>query len=405
MYNRDTKALLWGRISTNIADSLQYMIIMWFFNERFQSPFLLGLIFAVESGADVLSFLFGPLIDNSNSKKLLVNCSLVQIINVMVLTVLSLTIGIEANNFWAIIMVISMSITTLASTILYPLQMKMIPMVAKDVPLVKVNGLFHVSEKVFDILFNAIATILIAKLLIPINLIITLVVFFVAVKLYSLINYDQHFNFEECEDYEEEGTISEYLEDLKEGFVELKNQGELLKLIVPLIFVNFFYAIAMVGLPRFSTEFISDEATGYGILLTFSAIGSILGASLSQIKNIEKISMKKMVSFCLMMAGISWLLIPTLAERFIYASYIGIFLNGIFISYMNIIFISLVQSRVSEDTLGRVATINESILSSIIPIGNFVGAWILKELGVITTQYTFAIALILFGLYYIFIRS
>lgn len=56
MYNKQTKYLLGGRIATNIADSLQYMIILWFFNETFKSPFLLGVIFAIESGADVISF-------------------------------------------------------------------------------------------------------------------------------------------------------------------------------------------------------------------------------------------------------------------------------------------------------------------------------------------------------------
>lgn len=404
MYNKQTKYLLGGRIATNIADSLQYMIILWFFNETFKSPFLLGVIFAIESGADVISFLFGPLIDNSNSKKLLIKCSAVQIINVLILCVINITFGIKSNVIYSIIMVLSLTITTLASTIIYPLQTKMIPMVAGETPLVKVNGIFNVSEKIFDVLFNAGATLLISSFNVSFNLIISLVVFLIGIKLYSLLNYDENFDYSEIEDYEEEGTVGEYIADLKEGFVELRKQNELLKLIIPLMVINFFFAIADIGLPRLASEYISDEATGYGLILSISAIGSIVGGAFTQFKNIEKANLRKMVAMCLISSGIFKLITAITINRIFVLCCISIFFCSAFISFMNILFISLVQSTVPVNILGRVETINESIISAIIPLGTFAGAFVIKEYGSIMTQYIYAVALVGFGVYYALLK-
>ena len=71
---------------------------------------------------------------------------------------------------------------------------------------------------------------------------------------------------------------------------------------------------------------------------------------------------------------------------------------------MNILFISLVQSTVPVNILGRVETINESIISAIIPLGTFAGAFVIKEYGSIMTQYIYAVALVGFGVYYALLK-
>ena len=58
--------LLIGRIGTNIADSLFYMAILWYFKTHFNSPMLLSVIFIAESSIDMFSFTLGPIIDRIN---------------------------------------------------------------------------------------------------------------------------------------------------------------------------------------------------------------------------------------------------------------------------------------------------------------------------------------------------
>lgn len=43
--NQDVDILLIGRIATNIADSLFYITILWYFKTTFHSPVALSLIF------------------------------------------------------------------------------------------------------------------------------------------------------------------------------------------------------------------------------------------------------------------------------------------------------------------------------------------------------------------------
>lgn len=53
--------------------------------------------------------------------------------------------------------------------------------------------------------------------------------------------------------------------------------------------------------------------------------------------------------------------------------------------------------------LGRVETINDSILSAMIPIGTLVGGWIIKVSGSLMTQYIYGAALLLSAVYYFLI--
>ena len=75
---KDVYNLLFGRIATNIADSLFYMAILWHFKEVSRSPFIVSIIFAVASGIDMISFGFGPLIYRISIKKLLESSTFLQ---------------------------------------------------------------------------------------------------------------------------------------------------------------------------------------------------------------------------------------------------------------------------------------------------------------------------------------
>lgn len=86
--NVNVRRLLAGRVLTNIADSLFYMAILWFFKVRFNSPVILSLIFIADSSIDMLSFTLGPLIDRIYIKKMLKIVTVVQIVTSVIATLL-----------------------------------------------------------------------------------------------------------------------------------------------------------------------------------------------------------------------------------------------------------------------------------------------------------------------------
>ena len=110
--------LLLGRVATNIADSLFYMAILWYFKEVFHSPIAVSIIFAISSGIDVISFSFGPLIDRVSIKKLLEISTTCQVvgslatISVLILNIYSLYIELRLIIFFAV--------STIASEVIYP---------------------------------------------------------------------------------------------------------------------------------------------------------------------------------------------------------------------------------------------------------------------------------------------
>ena len=86
--NQDVDILLIGRIATNIADSLFYITILWYFKTTFHSPVALSLIFIADSTIDMCAFLFGPLIDRVYIKKLLKSVTIGQTCLSLVVTLL-----------------------------------------------------------------------------------------------------------------------------------------------------------------------------------------------------------------------------------------------------------------------------------------------------------------------------
>ncbi len=83
--------LLIGRIATNIADSLFYMAILWYFKENRNSQLMVSILFTISSGIDMMSFSLGPLIDKISIKGLLKYSTFIQIvISIIVVTILGI---------------------------------------------------------------------------------------------------------------------------------------------------------------------------------------------------------------------------------------------------------------------------------------------------------------------------
>ena len=276
---KEEKTLLSGRILTNMGDSMFFMMVLWYFNEEFSSPMLLSLVFAISSLIDMLSFLLGPIVDRTSAKWNLFLVSMLQTVSVFLLWILINFLNKDISSF---LLLFCLIIVYTISMIIYPAGEKLIPVFAKEKDLLKVNSLFQTSEKVLDILFNAVSTILISFL--GFNIILMFVILFlgVATKLYQVvsISVEKIGNIESNNNLEHGYSFYRYINDLSDGIKEMKSHSEILKLFLPLSISNLFYGIAIVGLPIISQVYISTQAYGYGTLLMSSSLGGMLGAIL-----------------------------------------------------------------------------------------------------------------------------
>lgn len=374
--NQDVDILLIGRIATNIADSLFYITILWYFKTTFHSPVALSLIFIADSTIDMCAFLFGPLIDRVYIKKLLKSVTIGQ-------TCLSLVVTLlfyfeDCNQIVLVLLLLTYVSSTIGSTLTYPAEEKILPLIVNKDKLSNVNGLFQLTYRILDLFLDALATLLITYLSLSATMIISIFVFATALCFYTKLHLPKDLIVAEKD---EKYFTGKYLHDLLKGWQVLKNEGQILLLIIPLAVTNLFYGIASVGMPYFASQYLTKSAISYGGLELFSSIGGLLGSLIISKIGILKQKLERIVVICLGLAGISVILETMIANSIPMLILVFALSSAFWISIMNINFEVLIQESFNPHILGRIETINSSIINCMIPIGSFLGGIIVQRVS------------------------
>ena len=377
--------LLIGRIATNIADSLFYITILWYFKIIFHSPMILSLVFIADSTIDMCAFIFGPLIDRVYIKNLLKYVTVGQIILSIVASIL-----FHFKNWKTltlVLLLLTYILSTIGSTLIYPAEEKILPSIVNKNKLTKVNSLFQVTYRILDLFLDALATVIVTYFSFNKAMVISAFVFTIALGFYTKLYLPRNLIVSvKDHDY----FTGKYLQDLLKGWYVLKNEGRILLLIIPLAVTNLFYGIASVGMPYFSSQYLTKSAISYGGLELFSSIGGLLGSLIVSKIDTLKPNLEQLIVICLGLAGISVVLEALVANYIPWLILIFALSSAFWISIMNINFEVLIQESFSPRILGRIETINSSIINCMIPIGSFLG-------GLIVQHFEAGIAILLQG--------
>lgn len=377
--------LLIGRIATNIADSLFYITILWYFKIIFHSPMILSLVFIADSTIDMCAFIFGPLIDRVYIKNLLKYVTVGQIILSIVASIL-----FHFKNWKTltlVLLLLTYILSTIGSTLIYPAEEKILPSIVNKNKLTKVNSLFQVTYRILDLFLDALATVIVTYFSFNKAMVISAFVFTIALGFYAKLYLPRNLIVSvKDHDY----FTGKYLQYLLKGWYVLKNEGRILLLIIPLAVTNLFYGIASVGMPYFSSQYLTKSAISYGGLELFSSIGGLLGSLIVSKIDTLKPNLEQLIVICLGLAGISVVLEALVANYIPWLILIFALSSAFWISIMNINFEVLIQRNFSPHILGRIETINSSIINCMIPIGSFLG-------GLIVQHFEAGIAILLQG--------
>lgn len=373
---KNISRLLIGRIATNIADSLFYITILWYFKIIFHSPMILSLVFIADSTIDMCAFIFGPLIDRVYIKNLLKYVTVGQIILSIVASIL-----FHFKNWKTltlVLLLLTYILSTIGSTLIYPAEEKILPSIVNKNKLTKVNSLFQVTYRILDLFLDALATVIVTYFSFNKAMVISAFVFTIALGFYAKLYLPRNLIVSEKDhDY----FTGKYLQDLLKGWYVLKNEGRILLLIIPLAVTNLFYGIASVGMPYFSSQYLTKSAISYGGLELFSSIGGLLGSLIVSKIDTLKPNLEQLIVICLGLAGISVVLEALVANYIPGLILIFALSSAFWISIMNINFEVLIQESFSPRILGRIETINSSIINCMIPIGSFLGGLIVQHFG------------------------
>lgn len=364
--NKSFTNIVLARLIINVADSLFYIISLWYISE--QSPLLTGVaVFCFTVPESFLVF-FGPMIDRFNPKKLLMGACFLQV-GVLALVVILMDIGVM--NHIVLLMLILLS--TSLSVVTYPIEETMVPQLVQENQLVQANSIIEITYRVANFLFNGLSGILISLFSIGLLYKVNLIVFIFPLIFMKMIRY-----IWKEDDSEEPFNFTLYKKDLKEG-LQILSQKKYLALVLPLIVINFFFSMTAVGMPFFARTFNQGEIA-YGLFLSVSAIGGFFGIL---IVNVAKkfLTPGKIITYGLLLQGSFWILM--VISQNLYISLVFLFICYTFFGATNIIFAALFQFMIPTDILGRAnAAIDTAAIAIAMPIGALIAGYFIEILSV-----------------------
>ncbi|UFU01320.1 MFS transporter [Radiobacillus kanasensis] len=362
--NKNFFVLFFGRIITNIGDSLYYVASMWLVHSIGNNPFYTGLAGFLILLPKALQFLVGPLVDKWKTKKVLVITQISQSILILVIPVA------YYFDFLSIqLILIMMPIIAIIEEFAYPTQTKALPLIIKKTDLVKGNSLFAFAYQGVDIVFNALSGVIVAIFGAITIYFIDSVTFALAALFFSLIKLKENTAQNNYPRKNIKLSIVEYGRDLKEG-IYLVFKSLLWVFLIGSFVANLAIGITMAILPDFSEELGGVEM--YGILLTALSTGSLTGALLGPI--LGKYKVGKVSIICFTLGAVSWSLSGWLSSPIISTILFG--LAWIPIGAVNVLFAGISQSIVPNRLLGRVNSVMYSFSIMAMPVGSLLGGYL-----------------------------
>ncbi|RDW15034.1 MFS transporter [Oceanobacillus chungangensis] len=361
--NKNFLFLLIGRIITNIGDSIYYIAAMWLVYSLGGNAFYSGLAGFLTLLPVSLQFITGPFVDRWPVKRTLIITQVLQAILILIIPI-TYYFGVLTVQ----IVLIVMPIVAFIEQFAYPSQTKALPLILPKKDLLKGNSYFSFAYQGIDLVFNAVAGILVAVVGAVTLFLVDSVTFTVAAILFSLLKIP---HTKEKTLNQEKGLkqgLKKYFFELKEGF-SIVFGSLMATFLIGSIVANFAIGGAMAILPAFADHMGGSEI--YGFYLAAMSTGALVGALLAN--QMGKFRIGPFVILSFLFSSICWVIASIVPWTFL-----GVLLFSIAwipIGGTNVIFAATVQTVVPNHVLGRVNTVSASMGTIAMPIGSLAGGY------------------------------
>ena len=335
--NKNFSILLFGRLITNFGDSIYSIAILSLIYTLTKSTFYSGITLFLISFTAILQIFISPIISKFDVKKFLIISQLIQAIILLVITYL-----IFINKLHITTLIIFIVCISFINQIVYPIQLGLLPKIVKQQELVKANSLFSIAYQGSDALFNSIGGFIITIFGSIYAFIINSLTFFINSVLFIFLSSYLSKN---------EKTITtqeNYLSKLSSG-IKIWNKPLLKPLLIGIIIINFSTSSLLTVLPEYS-----ETSYFYGILLSASGLGILIGAFLSNTQILKNIKLSILYTTFTLGIALSWETLSILNNNSIINKIINfsLFLFGwILIGILNTYSQTMIQCIVSKDKL------------------------------------------------------
>ena len=380
--NKNFSILLFGRLITNFGDSIYSIATLTLIYTLTKSTFYSGITLFLISFTAILQIFVSPLISKFNVKRFLIISQLFQAIILLAITYL-----IYVNKLQITTLIIFIVYISFINQIVYPVQLALLPKIVKQEDLVKANSLFSIAYQGSDALFNSIGGFIITVFGAIYAFIINSITFFINSTIFIFLSNDLSKNTNSVQE--------NYFSKLSSG-IKIWNTPLLKPLLIGIIIINFSTSSLLTLLPEYS-----ETSYFYGILLSASGLGILIGAFLSNNQILKNIRLSVLYTIFTLGIGLSWGALSILNNNSITNKIINfsLFLFGwILIGILNTYSQTMIQCIISKDKLDVAMSTMIGLSIAFSPLGALLAGvlsikYSIKTIIIITSLLIFSIFL------------
>ena len=351
--NKNFSILLFGRLITNFGDSIYSIATLTLIYTLTKSTFYSGITLFLISFTAILQIFISPIINKFNVKRFLIISQLLQAIILLVITYLIYVDKLQITTLIIFIVCISF-----INQIVYPIQLALLPKIVKQEDLIKANSLFSIAYQGSDAFFNSIGGFIITVFGTIYAFIINSITFFINSAIFIFLSNDLSKNTNSIQE--------NYFTKLSSG-IKIWNTPLLKPLLIGIIIINFSTSSLLTLLPEYS-----ETSYFYGILLSASGLGILIGAFLSNSQILKNIRLSVLYTTFTLGIGLSWGALSILNNNSITNKIINLslFLFGwILIGILNTYSQTMIQCIISKDKLDVAMSTMIGLSIALSPLG------------------------------------
>lgn len=380
--NKNFSILLFGRLITNFGDSIYSIATLTLIYILTKSTFYSGITLFLISFTTILQIFVSPLISKFNVKRFLIISQLFQAIILLVITYL-----IYVNKLQITTLIVFIVCISFINQIVYPIQLTLLPKIVKQEDLVKANSLFSIAYQGSDALFNSIGGFIITAFGTIYAFIINSITFFINSTIFIFLSNDLSKNTNSVQE--------NYFSKLSSG-IKIWNTPLLKPLLIGITIINFSTSSLLTLLPEYS-----ETSYFYGILLSASGLGILIGAFLSNSQILKNIRLSVLYTTFTLGISLSWGALSILNNNSITNKIINfsLFLFGwILIGILNTYSQTMIQCIISKDKLDVAMSTMIGLSIAFSPLGALLAGvlsikYSIKTIIIITSLLIFSIFL------------
>jgi len=363
---------LFGQQFSLLGSSIVYFIIGWWITIETNSAIYLSLSSVFYFLPQIIIAPIAGVLSDRISRKLIIIS--VDFIQAMVTFGLFLLFTFNFSNIWIVLSV--NAIRSVLQAFHVPTYNAIVPSMVPNDRLNRANAINGFFSSIIYMIGPILGGIFYA--LFPINQIfmIDIITFLIALVPVLLINIPKVSSFKQ----QEKEKLS-FFKEFKIGLIAVKTTPGLISLILLAMLLNFLHRPFSDLLPLYVNKVHNGTAIELSFVAAFMSIANIIGSFMNAFKKEWKHKTSIiMIGSMTIFIGYS-LLIITPYRFFIFIA-IGLFIAGLSFNFILINYMTILQSSVPPDKVGRVVSLDHSITFAIMPLGSIIGGMLAELIGI-----------------------